>query len=358
VTTPHTEIEGLIFKEAQQLQILGLQMDKEGVFSPQHARVVMSEVAKRVVNIIRLVNTKTPIKLKVVLRLFKEMAFSVALYSLPHATTSEPPMHILQQGRAKILRNILSLSEEMSNDEIEAQLGLNNMSYEAGVHRLRLLHKLENNKGDKITRKMMRWNIGTDLRPNTIIGEVDALLKKINSFRTSRQFLQMPYDEAKSHLKNMLWRTSSHRWKKQVASKAVQVRRLADVKQEWGPEPVMLEKPTNRVSDYMNLRCRTYYPPSEGTNCKLCGAAFTTVDHLMWECENISKTRNSFMDELKEKSEWHHNEIRNLCKEDPYKATRHILGKGLPIGPIEDWNTVQSAFIEYAHAVLQTARAE
>ena len=56
------------------------------------------------------------------------------------------------------------------------------------------------------------------------------------------------------------------------------------------------------------------------------------------------------MDELKEKSEWHHNEIRNLCKEDPYKATRHILGKGLPIGPIEDWNTAQSAFIEYAHA--------
>ena len=285
------------------------------------------------------------------MKIFNEIAIAICAYSIPHARLEDNPLEQLQTKRTKLLTEYLNLPADIPHKIIQAELGLKDIHAEATEVKLRTIHKIYNNQEDTLTNKMLTWQTRESDPTSTKLAQTAALLTRTGSGYNIQQFLQMPYEMAKKHAKELTNQTNLASYNKSMKQDSLTTRRLLTIKAHWGLERALANCPLYQARTYIIARANAL-PLRPACDCHICGNAPPTVDATIWLCDKPRLHRERMLADIKKHSPTAHAQITNLQHTDINKATEYLLGNGHHTCPQNEWNTLQICLIGHLHEIL------
>jgi hypothetical protein len=346
-----TRVNDLVLHEISSFTLLGVEVGRDGVFTPTQIQIIATKIATTVVALMKISSASTDVSLALVLFLYKTMAFSVCAYSMPHVPNRRSLYTILNRNQISTMTKILSVPTQTDPACLSAELGLVDMELQAKSKRLLSYHKILSNTDDTLTGAMMKVPLDPNDPESTEMSNCALILQELGSNVGLLGFTHMPYHVLKLHLREMTTRKMQSRWNWITKNGNHAQIRLGRIKPKWGTEPNITNEPVNAASTYISMRANSFPIPQNENTCSLCGGGPPGYPHLLLNCQTLNLYREPYYKYLEKEAPTAVPEIIRRQANSQSHAAEFILGSGAAILPLATWSRIQQATIKFVNNI-------
>ena len=345
---PDTIVWGKIFRELSQVLHLGAGIDREGVLHISHVYGKIEDYIKRLDQLTNAGLHLGGIRADACVDLFEQSALSLVSYCFALCPPGSRRVKLLDDAQSKFAADFLGLPASTAGTIVKSELGLLDFDLRVTRSLILMLHRVQNNDLDPLTKHMLHWPISHS--GATMLSQGQEALSAIISNTPISKITSIPYLQASLLLKQACHSTQRTRWlegKQNVGALGTHTR----AKGEWGFEEALICHDACEVKFFLRMRCGAFIPPStphhptSSPKCSLCLAFSPGLNHVLWQCPHFMRARSNFLSSLPPNTRDH------LMSESPDSATSIILGGGGLISQRE-WLSIRGVCINFiAHVV-------
>ena len=338
---PDTIVWDKFFRELSKVLHLGVGIDREGVLHISHAYGKIKDYIKRLDQLTNAGLHLGGIRADACVDLFEQSALSLVSYCFALCPPGSRRVKLLDEAQAKFAANFLGLPKSTPGAIGKSELGLLDFDLRVTRSLILMLHRVENNNLDPLTKNMLRWPIS--FSGTTFLSQGQEALSSIISNTPMSALMSIPYQQASLVLKQACHSKQKTRWLEgQHGTTPLAYHTRA--KGKWGFEEALICHDAREVKSFICLRGGAYTPPSTPHHpltppkCSLCLEFSPGQNHVLWQCRHFIETRSTLLSSIPP-------DIRTLLLTgSPDSATNIVLGGGDSISK-SGWISIRSACI-------------
>ena len=345
---PDTIVWDKIFRELSKVLHLGVGIDREGVLHISHVYGKIEDYIKRLDQLTNAGLHLGGIRADACVDLFEQSALSLVSYCFALCPPGSRRVKLLDDAQANFATNFLGLPKSTPGAIGKSELGLLDFDLRVTRSLLLMLHRVENNNLDPLTKNMIRWPISQS--GTTFLSQGQEEMSSIISNTPMSALMSIPYQQASLVLKQACHSKQNSRWLEgQHGTSPLAYHTRA--KGKWGFEDALISHDASEMKSFICLRGGAYTPPATPHHpltppkCSLCLEFAPGLNHVLWQCRHFSKTRSALLASIP-------SDIRTrLLSGSPDSATNVVLGGGDSLSQSE-WISIRSACIRYIAFVV------
>ena len=349
--TSFIKVHDLILKEKKAFRLLGVEVDKQGLFTKAQVRILAYKMAKKILALEKIVSSNIPIKTGLLLLLYRRLLASIGSYPTPHIQKDSGTFEIMDTSQSSVIRKLFGISQEVDDTSIRSEFGLVDTKTEASVQRLLLIHRATTNENDPLTPQLL--NIPLDPRDehSSEINRSQNLLQLLGSYMNINTFLKTPYETVKVHVCALETKSMCQRNKLISIKGNYRQQRFQRIKPQWGIENYFQEAPAHKIAAYLEAKTEVLNGVKKKEGCILCGSSIPSTRHLFIKCPRLETERLTFSTLMKKKTPITNEGFEKLSETQTQQKLDFLLGTAKPYSPFQEWMTLQQLVIDYSYVI-------
>ena len=349
---PDTIVWDKIFRELSKVLHLGIGIDRDGVLHINHVYGKIEDYIKQLDLLTRAGLHLGGIRADACVHLFEQSALSLVSYCFALCPPRSRRVKLLDEAQANFAKNFLDLPKNTAGAIGKSELGLLDFDLRVTRSLLLMLHRVENNDLDPLTKNMLRWPISCF--GATFLSQGQEAMSSIISNTPISTLMSIPYQQVSIVLKQACLSKQKSRWLEgQQGTSPLAIHTRA--KGRWGFEDALVCLDPGEMKPFICLRGGAFTPPSTPHHpptppkCLLCLEFPPGLNHVLWQCQHFSDTRAILLSSIPPN-------IRTLLLSgSPDSATNIVLGGGGSISQPE-WLSIRAACISYIAFVVTQSK--
>jgi hypothetical protein len=207
---PDTIVWDKIFRELSKVLHLGVGIDREGVLHISHVYGKIEDYIKRLDQLTNAGLHLGGIRADACVDLFEQSALSLVSYCFALCPPGSRRVKLLDEAQAKFATSFLGLPKSTPGAIGKSELGLLDFDLRVTRSLILMLHRVENNNLDPLTKNMLRWPIS--FSGTTFLSQGQEALSSIISNTPMSALMSIPYQQASLVLKQACHSKQKTRW--------------------------------------------------------------------------------------------------------------------------------------------------
>ena len=329
---------------------LGVGIDRRGVYSMVYLRTLLKRLVTRVKSIMQAGVRLGALRPDMGMHLYTTLAQSIVKYALPLSDPSSKQVQQLEEQQERFALDFLSLPLSTPPHAAKAELGLIDYDLRSRVSKLLLHHRIQTSP-DAFTRKLLVWDLGNGSTLSSCRNELRTLMPSSSWER----FTNLPYQVAKTDLKDAATKTQIQRWREHERTQGHLTANAGISKPQWGLENSLTQLPPMDVVTYIGVRNGAGIKRGhvhEG-KCAKCNLHPQSELHILWTCEGTRAIRNRFITTATQKAP---QSTQRLVSLTPQPAFHFLMGAGAKVTRPEEWKTFQGIAVSFVAEIFKTEK--
>ena len=354
--TSFLKIHDLILKEKKAFRLLGVEVDKDGLFTRAQVKILAYKMAKKVLALEKIVSSNIPIKTGLLLLLYSNLLASIGSYPAPHIQNGSGIFKTLDENQSAVIRKLFSINKNVDDFSIRSTFGLIDTKTEASANRLLLIHRTASNENDTLTLQLLNVPLDPDDENSSEINRSQALLDYLGSYMNIQTFLNCPYETVKVHIYSLAGKAMEKGNKLIGINGTYRQQRFLKLKPRWGVEQHIREAPAHKISAYIEAMTSILDGAHDNSGCCFCASPFPNTPHLFLHCPNLQDERNTFLSRMEEKVPRAYMIFCNYAETQNQTKIDFLFGEAKRLCPFLEWTPLQALVIDFSFVIKEKIR--
>jgi hypothetical protein len=332
-----TIVGGMKFDERDLFKLLGVSVDREGLFTATFVSSLLARAHPRLETLLRLRQGEGSARLETVVYLYTMMVLSVLKYAIPFAGASSKKMYRLRIAQRDFTRKLLGLDSAYPGWIAAYAVGMMDIDLISAQERIMMHHRLVSNTAEVGYKEMMNWK--WDTGGNTAVTSTDKLLKLLGIPLKASRLKGVDKTSLRETVTAAAMRCQALRMNKRNGEDS----HTLVQQQHWGLEKALLEMPAGVAVPYLRLRLGDEKELRRHILDCSC-LAQPSLEHSLWTCPKTATHRTALLSTLHSLA----GQVASLFAPlPPGRKTQFALGGGQLHFPGQLWSIAQPLFVRY-----------